>query len=123
MVVDAGLVAEIQSDSGDVAGVIRDTFEDRRDLGHGYNKSQIAGSRLPESKNIYAPTIDLHFELIDLIVAGENLLGSVDVSFNKRIHGTLESSLSFTTEQQNAVAQKIDVSIELSLLVHLRKSL
>jgi hypothetical protein len=34
----------------------------------------------------------------------------------------LEGSFSFTAEQQNTVAQEIEVSIKLSLLIHLRNT-
>ena len=65
----------------------------------------MASSRLPQRDDVNALSIDLHFEVIDLIVVFENLAGDFAVALAQCIHRTIECLFGFTAQQEHAIAK------------------
>ena len=90
--------------------MISDAFEHRRHFCDRDNETQIARGGLSQRDDVDALAIDFDFEMIDLIVVLENLLGDFGITFAERIHCTFECLFRFAPEQENAIAQELSSS-------------
>jgi hypothetical protein len=84
--------------------MISNAFKNRRHLSYRDYKAKIACGRLSKRDDIYALSVDLHFELIDSIVIFKYLTRDLAVALTQCEHGAFKRLLSLAAQEQNPVA-------------------
>jgi hypothetical protein len=111
-------IIQIDRRTRDVATVIGDAFQDRGHFRDCNNKPEISGGRLSQGNNIDALPIDFYFNSIDCIIMVQYAAGEIAIAFYEGTHCSLKRSLSFPTQQQHAISERIEFVVKMSMVFH-----
>jgi hypothetical protein len=114
---------QVDGGTGDIASVIRDTFKERRCLGHGHHKTQVTRCRLSQDEDIDALPVDFNFQRIDGVIVLQHFTRGRDVPINQRVHRPAQCRFSFAAETKHSIAQRVEFLVEMSMNLHLQPNL
>jgi hypothetical protein len=85
--------------------VIGNAFKNWRHFRNRNHEAQITSSGLAKRYYVDALPINFNFETVDSVIVLKHLARDLTIAFAQGVHSALERLLSFTTKQQNPVAQ------------------
>ena len=98
----------------DVHGVVAHALEIARDLDRADDEAEIARHRLLEREQRDGERLDLHFERVELGVAGNDGVGLPRVAMQQCFHGEIDERLGALGHVEQPLFQLIELLVEVS---------
>jgi hypothetical protein len=99
--------------------MVCDSFEDGRHLGGRKDEAQITGRGLMKRDYVDAPTINLNFQPVDLVIVLQHSARGLVVAFDQGVNGAFKRAFRLAAKQEEAVAQVVQFVVYVPVVIHL----
>jgi hypothetical protein len=113
LIVGRGIFHDVLGPLGDLLGLVTGALEVGDRLRDRHHQTQVARGGLAARDDVAAIGIDLDFQRVELLLAGDDLIGEIAVEVRQRAHGEFDLGLDQTAHLQQFGVDRVEVCVEL----------